>query len=143
MLSQKSKYALRAVLYLAIESENGRQIGGKEVSEELEIPLAFTSKILQQLVRDNLISSAKGPGGGFFLTDKNYKNPIINVVDSMGDLSVFYSCGLGLPNCSEKKPCPIHNHFKIGRNALLELFSSKTIADLGKEVDESELFLVR
>lgn len=144
MLSQKCKYAIRAVLYLPIENDLGKGLkGGKEVSKALKIPLAFTGKILQELARKNIISSVKGPGGGFYLSKENHRIPIIKIIEAMGDLSYFHSCGLGLSECSEDTPCPIHDTFKISRDNLLALFESKTIGDLGQEINESGLFLVR
>ena len=144
MLSQKCKYAIRAVLYLSMENDSDKGLkGGKDVSEALKTPLAFTGKILQELAKKNIISSLKGPGGGFYLSKENHKIPIIKIVEAMGDLSYFHSCGLGLSECSDDAPCPIHDSFKIGRDNLLALFESKTIGDLGQEINESGLFLVR
>ena len=144
MLSQKCKYAIRAVLYLTIESNPDKGLkSGKNVSDALKIPMAFTSKILLELARADIITSVRGPGGGFFLTEKNKSIPIIKIVEAMGDIAFFTSCGLGLSECSEEHPCPIHDTFKIGRDKLLNLFNNTTIGALGKEITESELFLVR
>lgn len=144
MLSNKCQYAIRAVLYLSIECSHKQSLkGGKDVSKALKIPLAFTGKILQELARKNIISSAKGPGGGFYLSEENLNTPIINIVEAMGDISYFNSCGLGLIECSEKHPCPIHDTFKVSRDNLLNLFRSKTINDLSHDIKKSELFLVR
>lgn len=144
MLSQKSKYAIRAVLFIATESSTEKGLkGGKEIAEALKIPLAFTGKILQELAKKNIISSTKGPGGGFYLSKQNAQTPLIAVIETMGDGAYFSECGLGLTECSESHPCPIHDIFKMGRSKLESLFTTKTIGDLGKEVKESELFLVR
>ena len=144
MLSQKCKYAIRSVLYLSIESNRGNGLkGGKDVSDALKIPLAFTGKILLELARADIITSVKGPGGGFFLSQENQKIPMIKIVEAMGDIAYFTSCGLGLDECSDEHPCPIHDVFKIGRDSLLSLFKSKTIGELGTDIKESELFLVR
>lgn len=144
MLSQKCKYAIRAVLYLSVStSEIGNLKGGKDVSKVLKMPLAFTGKILQELARENIISSLKGPRGGFFLSEENLLIPLIRIIEVMGDLSYFKSCGLGLSECSEDHPCPIHDTFKVSRDNLLSMFRSKTIGDLAKDIEESELFLVR
>lgn len=144
MLSQKCKYAIRAVLYLSIESNQGKGLkGGKDVSDDLKIPLAFTGKILLELARADIITSVKGPGGGFFLSKKNLSIPIIKIVEAIGDITYFTSCGLGLDECSEEHPCPIHDVFKIGRDNLLSLFKNKTIGELGTEIKDSSLFLVR
>ncbi|MFP5471295.1 MAG: RrF2 family transcriptional regulator [Bacteroidia bacterium] len=144
MLSQKCKYAIRAALYLSIESNLSKGLkSGKDVSEALKIPLAFTGKILLELSRAGIITSVKGPGGGFYLSKENLRIPVIEIVKAMGDISFFTSCGLGLHKCSDDHPCPIHNTFKIGRDSLLTLFQNKTIGELGREVKKSELFLVR
>lgn len=144
MLSQKCKYAIRAVLYLSIESNQKKMLkGGKDVSEALKIPLAFTGKILLELARAGIITSVKGPGGGFFLSKENKNIPIIKIIEAMGDISYFTSCGLGLDECSEEHPCPIHDTFKISRDSLLKLFNDKTIGKLGLEIKESDLYLVR
>lgn len=130
-------------MYLAMESsrENGLK-GGRDVSEALRIPLAFMGKILQELARDHIISSVKGPGGGFYLSGENLKLPIIKIVETMGDISYFNSCGLGLSECSENHPCPIHDTFKISRDSLLKLFSSKSIGELSGEIEKSKYYLV-
>lgn len=144
MLSQKCKYAIRAVLYLSIESNKQKGLkGGKNVSEALKIPLAFTSKILLELARAGILTSVKGPGGGFFLSPDNLKVPIITIVEAMGDIGYFSSCGLGLDECSEEHPCPIHDSFKFGRDKLLTLFNTKTIGELAEDINIQNLYLVR
>lgn len=144
MLSQKCKYAIRAVLYLTADSDPKKELkGGKDISKALKIPLAFTSKILLELARAGIVTSIKGPGGGFFLTKENLDLPIIKIVEAMGDIGYFTSCGLGLDECSEDHPCPIHDTFKIGRDSLFTLFTSKSIGELGTEILESKMFLVR
>jgi len=132
------------VLYLSTESKHESGLkGGKEVSDVLKTPLAFTSKILLELARAGIITSVKGPGGGFFLSEENQKIKIIKIVEVMGDIAYFSSCGLGLDECSEEHPCPIHDVFRIGRDSLLALFENKSIGELGAEIKGSSLFLVR
>lgn len=144
MLSQKCKYAIRAVLYLSIESNRVKGLkGGKDVSEAIKIPLAFTGKILQELAKSNVISSIKGPGGGFYLTDENLNYSIIKIVETIDGLSSFKSCGLGLDKCSDDFPCPIHDTFKLGRDELFKWLTNKTIKELANGVKINKLFLTR
>ena len=65
-LSKKSEYALMAVRYLAINSA-GKYSTAKEISEFYNIPYELASKVLQQLVRKNVISSYQGIRGGYTL----------------------------------------------------------------------------
>lgn len=144
MLSSKCKYAIRAVLFLSLDHDKTHgPKSGKDISEALKMPIAFTGKILQELVRKNLISSMKGPGGGFFLSEKNMDTTLIKIVEAIDDLSFFNSCGLGLSECSETDPCPIHDTFKASRDTLLALFNNKTIRDLKDDIELSNLQLVR
>lgn len=143
MLSQKCKYAIRAVLFLSIEQSLDKRMGGKEVAEALKMPLAFTGKILQELAKKEIISSIKGPNGGFYLSEKDLEHPLMKIVEAMDDISFFNSCGLGLSECSEEHPCPVHDTFKIARDSLLNLFQTKKIKDLSDEILQHKLSLVR
>lgn len=143
MFSQKTKYALRVVLLLSLKSDTGDKVSGQEVAKNLKVPAAFTGKILQELARKNIVSSVKGPGGGFYLSKQNRKKPLLEIVKAMDDMQFFTSCGLGLTECSETHPCPVHDDFKAVRNKLLHLFASKTINEISDEIVKRNLFLVR
>ncbi len=143
MLSQKCKYAIRTVLYLSIEGNKTHPKGGKEISTTLKIPEAYTGKILQELAKKNIITSVKGPGGGFYLSEKNLHAPMINIIEIIDGLSFFDSCGIGLSKCSNEHPCPIHNDFKIAREHLKKTFINKSVLELAKEIKINDFTLVR
>ncbi|MCB0485648.1 MAG: Rrf2 family transcriptional regulator, partial [Flavobacteriaceae bacterium] len=67
MFSKACEYAIRATLYISIKSIEGSRLGIKEIAKEIDSPEPFTAKILQTLSREGIISSIKGPNGGFFL----------------------------------------------------------------------------
>ncbi|HPQ08627.1 MAG TPA: Rrf2 family transcriptional regulator [Bacteroidia bacterium] len=142
MLSQKCKYALRCVMYLSIHSENDKK-SADEIAEYLKIPKAFTSKILQQLVNDDIVSSAKGPGGGFYLSASNKKKKVLDVVKSIDGLDFFVNCGLGLSECSNKNPCPLHNTFIQIREKLYQMFKKTSIQELSDEIIQNGFKLKR
>lgn len=112
-----------------------------ETAVSLDIPVPFTVKILQELVRNGIVSSLKGPGGGFYLSEKNLNLPLIEIVKTIDGLSFFSSCGLGLSECSEEHPCPIHHTFKETRTRLLGLLSETKVRDLSKELLMSRIFV--
>ena len=66
MFSNSSKYAIRAILFLALNSNEEKKIMVKNLSGKINVPHAYTAKILQELSRHNLVSSTKGPKGGFW-----------------------------------------------------------------------------
>ncbi len=141
MLSNASKYAIRSVLYLAEHSSKSKKLGAKHISEALEIPLPFIAKLLQQLSKAKLISSTKGPRGGFYLTEANLKNNICSILDviEMGD--VFEGCFLGLPQCNDESPCPVHEIVAPFKEALLKKFRDQSIKEFAIEVNEKGVYL--
>lgn len=142
MISNKCKYALRAILHLAVESSHNHKKSLKDLSGELKIPTPYLGKILQELVPKNIISSVKGPNGGFYLTEENRQSPLLNIIEAIDGLSFFTTCGLGLTACSDDHPCPIHQDFKMARNHLKNLFTQKSVQDLATEIEVNDLFLV-
>ena len=143
MLSSKCKYAIRAVLFLSVQSHISNRLGVKQISEDLKMPAPYTGKILQELSKKEIISSTKGPNGGFYLTKNNLQQPLMKIIETIDGPSFFSTCGLGLTECSDSHPCPIHHTFKISRDHLKVLFESKTIAELSEEIKSTKLFLVR
>lgn len=127
---------------MAVESNETKKIRISELSEELKIPAPYLGKILQELVPKSIISSIKGPRGGFYLTEKNQQAPLIKIIEAIDGLAYFEKCGLGLEDCSDSHPCPIHEDFKISRDHLKTVFTNKTIRELASEITANELILV-
>jgi len=137
MLSNACKYAIRSILYLAMHTNEGKKIGVKKISEDLETPQPFLSKLLQQLTRSELISSTKGPRGGFYLSKLDAKNTIWDVVKNIEGTSKFDQCFLGLAKCSDENPCPIHFIASPFKEKLMENFKNKTISQYAAEINET------
>jgi Rrf2 family iron-sulfur cluster assembly transcriptional regulator len=135
MFSKSCKYAIRAVLFLAIHADPDHKIGVKEIAEALDVPKHFLAKILQQLSRYNLITSVKGPSGGFYLSEENRQASLRSVIECIDGPEVFTSCILGLQVCSSEHPCPLHTQAYIYREGLLRLVDGKTIDQLSKQVE--------
>ena len=133
MLTNSSKYAIRAVLYLANNSSEDNKIGSKKIAEVLNIPAPFLAKTLQELTKKDIISSVKGPHGGFYLTDRNDKNTLYNIIDCVDDAEKFNQCYLGQTECSDDKPCVIHHLYVPFKNKLLQKLKNKTILEMAKE----------
>ncbi len=138
MFSKSCKYAIRAVIYLATYSDEGHKIGVKEVAEALDVPGPFLAKILQQLSRHGLISSTKGPSGGFYLSEKDKSASMRKVVESIDGPDIFSSCILGLPVCSSANPCPLHDQALVYREGLMNMLTGQTIKDLAAQVADRE-----
>ena len=127
IFSNATTYAVRAMLYLAIYSSAEKKIGIKELAEKLDVPYHFLGKIMQQLARKDLLRSLKGPNGGFYLNDSDMEQPMIRVVEIYEEHYKFFKCGLGLKECSEENPCPIHNDYKVFRTEFYGKLANQTI----------------
>jgi Rrf2 family protein len=141
MFSKACEYAIRAVLYIAYKSIDGSRSSIKEIANEINSPEPFTAKILQSLTKAEIISSIKGPNGGFFLEPTAKPVPLVAIVKVIDDENVLHSCALGLKQCSNEFPCPIHHEIKAYKDRLLEVMSEKTVQQLAKELDQGQTFL--
>jgi len=141
MLSKTCEYAIRALIYVAQQTKNGSRIGVKEIAFGIDSPEHFIGKILQEMKRQNLLQSSKGPTGGFYLDEYDLHNSLATIVRVFDGNKIFTSCALGLKQCSEKNPCPLHNQFKEIRNSISKLLETTTIKELVEKLDSNEVFL--
>ena len=139
MLSNTSKYAIRAVIYLALHAGEEKKIGIKQISKELSIPTPFLGKILQTLAKHKLLSSTKGPHGGFGLGKPAEEIALIEIVDIIDGQDIFKKCLIRLEDCNEKEPCSAHKKYGKIRNSLHELFKKEKISDFVEEIKDGKV----
>jgi len=129
MFSRAGEIALKIMIYLAADQREGRWIGLKEIVQAIDSPEAFSAKILQRLTKQGLVQSIRGPSGGFQLP-KNRSITLHEVIIAIDGEGIFTDCVLGLPNCSETHPCPVHDKFKAVRDHLAGILISTTIEEV-------------
>jgi len=131
MLSNTCKYAVRALIYLGKYSNDGTKIGIKKISSDLEIPTPFLGKILQNLVKQKILVSTKGPNGGFGLGKKPREISLYDIVRIVDGEDFFKNCLIGLQPCSthaqNEKPCPVHTRFGPIRAQLMQFYQETSI----------------
>lgn len=142
MLTNTCKTAIKAVIYLCSKSESGENSSIKEVAEFIDANEHTMGKILQTLVKHNVINSRKGPAGGFYISKRQQKQPIMEIIEAIDGREIFDSCGLGLSKCSSIHPCPIHNDYKIARELMEKLFREKTVLNLCEPVNSGLAYLM-
>lgn len=138
MFSTSCHYGLQAMLYIAMYSSRDKNVGLTEIAENQEIPKHFLSKILQELVRNDLIESMKGPNGGFKLKHRAEDIALIQIIAAIDGLDVFTQCGIGFKKCSDDHPCPIHHDYKKVRDKVHDLFETKTLKELTEDVERGD-----
>lgn len=129
MLSNACKYAIRSILYLAIHNEENKKIGVKKIAEELSTPQPFLAKLLQQLSKSDLVSSTKGPNGGFYLNEHDMGKSVWDIIKCIDGTSKFDQCFMGLPVCDGNKPCPVHFTVAPFKEKIMKDFRDKNIKE--------------
>jgi len=141
MLSNSSKYALTAVLYLADKTDESNKKMVKDLSASTQIPKAYLAKLLQQLSKHKIISSTKGPKGGYYLTEENRKLPVYSVIEVIDGTQRLEACVLGIEECNADHPCPLHEYVSPTRTALLKTLKRMPIEELAKNLGNKTTFL--
>jgi Rrf2 family transcriptional regulator, iron-sulfur cluster assembly transcription factor len=142
MFSKACEYALRSVLYISIKTNPLSRLSIAQIAKEIDAPLPYTAKILQTLVREGIISSMKGPNGGFFIHEKAKDISLSSIVKAIdGSEEVLLMCTLGLKECSDKFPCPIHHEVKNYKDHLKKLLNTTTIQQLSGDLAKGKTFL--
>ena len=142
MFSKACEYGIRAAIFIALQSQQGERASLKDISAEIDSPVAFTSKILQQLVKSKIITSVKGSVGGFEIEPGKLEEiKLSQIVSSIDGNQIYVGCGLGLKNCSEIKPCPLHDKFKKIREDLRYMLESTSLFELSQGLKTGDTFL--
>jgi len=142
MLSNSSKYAIRGVIHIALYANKEKKIGSVEVAEKLSIPAPFLAKILQDLKRKNIISSTKGPKGGFYLTEENLQNSVLDIVECVDGLDKYSQCIMGLHQCNSLTPCALHTVYEPFKIQFLSKLANHTIKDFADDIRNGNSFIV-
>ena len=142
MLSNTCKYALRALIYLGKNSEKDYRIGIKKISEDLGLSSPFLGKILQNLVKQKLLVSTKGPNGGFALGKKPDQITLWDIVAKVDGEEFFTNCLITLEPCKTHDPskplCPIHSQYDKLRKEITSFYKETTLAIISSDIEKFE-----
>lgn len=141
VISKSCKYAIRAAVFIASRAGKDVKLGVKEVAEEIEAPTAFTAKILRTLNKYKIVTSLKGPYGGFYCEIYQLELPVIEIVNAIDGLAVFKECVMGLHQCSDEHPCPMHHKYAKTRNEFFRSFEETTIGSLAADLSKGAVYL--
>ena len=139
MFSKTCKYGLRATLYLALNSSASNKVGVGDLAEALSVPKHFLAKILQQLAKAGLISSVKGPNGGFYSDEQNLKVTLKEVIRCIDGEESLTGCIMGLPACSSANPCPLHYQATAFREGLNYQLKYQTVGEMALRIQRENL----
>lgn len=131
MLSQKAKYALKAMLALA-EQKNGELLQAGEISEQQNVPRKFLELILLELRKQGLVHSHRGKHGGYTLArpaDAITFGQIVRIMDGplapipCASLTGYRRCS----DCKDEKTCAIRRTMREVRDAAAGILDGMTL----------------
>lgn len=132
MFSRSSGYAIQALTYLAGQP-SGKLVGAREMATRLEIPMPFLWKILRKLSEKKLVRSFKGVRGGYELARPAKAIRVSEILAAGRDGDQMGRCVLGLAQCDDRDPCPLHFQWKSLRRQIEARFQATTLTDLVRD----------
>lgn len=143
MLSKKTKYALKALIYLAKTSEK-EPVLIMEIAEKEHIPRKFLEGILLELRNHGYLGSKKGKGGGYYMKEDPATILVVDIIRIMNGPIAYLPCvSLNFyekcEECVDEKICGIRNIFIELRDKTLQILSENSLADLIKREEKLTL----
>ena len=129
------EYAIKSVLFIAERARPGKYVLLKEIVARSEMPPHFLGKILQTLVRAEILVSSKGRGGGFALARDADRITLRQIVEAIDGHERIERCVLGFSKCDDLQPCPQHDAWMEIREQIYSLLNDTTIEDLAAALD--------
>lgn|SRR5690606_10802585 len=144
MFSKACEYGIKAIIYIATRSLQDERVKIGDIVQHIDSPEAFTAKILGMLVRQGLVQSVTGPYGGFQIDKSKVKSVrLSDIVSAIDGDSIYRGCGLGLSECSDDEPCPVHDKFVTIRTQLKNMLETTSLFDLASGLKEGRTILMR
>lgn len=136
LYSKSAEYAIQAMIYLA-EKNSPDPIMISEIAKAYNIPQQFLAKIAQTLVKQQMLIAIRGRNGGVKLAKdpkQIFLDKIVYAID--GPPPEQEQCVIGIDDCSDLAPCPLHHRWKVIRVDIREMLVSENLEDLAKRVIE-------
>lgn len=133
--TDSGKYAIRALTCMAGEEDRQKPVSAADVAEAENIPPFYLAKVLQDLARADLLNSVRGRGGGFLLKRPAKNIKVLQILEAVENIKrITTECVLGLDQCNDSVPCPMHETWKHFRENFLQQITELTLEDLALEL---------
>jgi Rrf2 family protein len=129
MLPKTAEYALRAVVWLASESDRAQ--AADQIAAATRIPRRYLHRVLQALVREGLVRSQPGPRGGYALERSAETMTLLDVVRAVGGVERIRACPLELK--THTTLCPLHRELDNAYAAMEKAFGRVTVAQMVRQ----------
>lgn len=99
------------------------------ISERQSISLSYLEQLFSRLRRQGLVTSVRGPGGGYRLAKAHHEISVSNIITAVDELIEATQCG-GNENCHDEGRCMTHDLWTALNGKILEYLSGVTLADM-------------
>ncbi|MFP4180636.1 MAG: RrF2 family transcriptional regulator [Spirochaetaceae bacterium] len=129
-ITTKGRYALRAVLRLARENHE-RPVSIRVLSEMEDISPEFLEQIFFRMRKSDLISSTRGPGGGFMIKHPLSEITVADLFEAVGEELHFSPCTEENEGpCGREEVCPAHKFWEYTYSLFRRYFEQVTLEDI-------------
>lgn len=132
IFSRSTQYALQALVRI-VEEDEKEYLTAEELSEGLDIPQEFLSKLFQRLAKNGYLESRKGPGGGFKLAKAPESINLYKIIEMFEGPKPLSECVFDGEECSTKEePCPLHEEWSEIREQIIIFTEKNNLSDLAE-----------
>ena len=140
-LTTKGRFAVTAMLDLALneakDSENSRPVTLAGISERQAISLSYLEQLFSRLRRQGLVTSVRGPGGGYRLAKPHGEISVSHIIAAVDELIDATQCG-GQENCHDTGRCMTHDLWASLNDKILDYLSGVSLAELVKNQRQND-----
>lgn len=129
IITRATEYAIRAILHMSRQPA-GEIVFKKDICKTQEITPAFLTKILQPLIKDGIVGSQRGVGGGFYLAKEPAEITLFDIVNSQEGPVYLNQCLIEEGACEREFFCPIHGAWEQIRKEFMATLSRYDFATL-------------
>lgn len=140
-LSTKSRYAVTSLLDMVLHSGDG-PVSLADISERQGISLSYLEQLFSKMRRNNLVSSTRGPGGGYTLSRSPEDVCIADIIHSV-DEKIRYFNKDAVAGCEETDPCLTEQLWQEFSDQISNYLTGITLGDMMSRADVLEVSLNR
>ena len=132
-LSKKADYALLAMRHLAANADRGA-VSARELAEAYDLPPELLAKVLQRLVRSQLLTSIQGIRGGYGLARPAAAISVVDVITAIDGPLTVTACSESNHNCEQYSKCDIRDPLWKIKDRIVSALQGTSIAGLAADI---------
>ncbi len=127
-LTTKGRYAVTAVLDLALHEDNG-PVSLAAISERQQISLSYLEQLFAKLRRNDIVTSTRGPGGGYMLKNKVDEISVSDIILAVDESCKVVDCA-DSDGCHGDYQCLTHDLWQELSNEIRSFLDGITLSEI-------------